>query len=184
MALAKNMSEQIDSADMQRSWGKVKSGPKKRKATSAIDSLSPEQQAEVVASTAAEMISETLAEVKPAPPEAEAEFPRILHEINSSGEPTDYEDVEESEEDLDAEYQDYGQESTLPLWLAAKDERHNRATQLEARPETQPEPLAEPAELRVADDNDDGYDEEDDLPEFTEEILAKMFANMRLHGRI
>ena len=31
MALAKNLSERIDDSDMQRSWGKVKSGPKKVK---------------------------------------------------------------------------------------------------------------------------------------------------------
>ena len=42
MALAKNLAEQIDDADMQRSWSKIKSGPKKvKRPTDGLKALAP-----------------------------------------------------------------------------------------------------------------------------------------------
>jgi hypothetical protein len=63
MALAKKLSERISEADMQRNWGKVQSNPKKKKAAQAsqkLDSLSPEQQAQVNAATAAQLVLDTI----------------------------------------------------------------------------------------------------------------------------
>ncbi len=48
MALAKQLSQRISETDMQRNWGKVKSGPKK-KISGKIDTLSPNQQEMVTA---------------------------------------------------------------------------------------------------------------------------------------
>jgi hypothetical protein len=68
MALAKKLSERISEADMQRNWGKVQSNPKKKKAAQAsqkLDSLSPEQQAQVNAATAAQLVLDTIDEHDP-----------------------------------------------------------------------------------------------------------------------
>jgi clan AA aspartic protease (TIGR02281 family) len=59
MALAKRLSDRISEADIKRNWGKVKSAPKK-KVSSNLDTLSPEQQAEVVAATAAQLVTDAL----------------------------------------------------------------------------------------------------------------------------
>ena len=82
MALAKNSHERISEADMQRNWGKVKSGSKK-KISSKLDTLSPEQQAQVNAATAAQIIAETLEESEGKEPSIEAskEFAGVLERI-------------------------------------------------------------------------------------------------------
>jgi len=67
---------------MQRNWGKVKSGPKK-KISSKLDMLSQEAQNEINAATAAQIIAETLEEqqAKPIPIEAAGEFKGVLERI-------------------------------------------------------------------------------------------------------
>jgi hypothetical protein len=60
--LAKSLSERIDESDLQRKWSKANSGTTKRKALSALDSLTPEVQAEIVAATAAQLVAEMLEE--------------------------------------------------------------------------------------------------------------------------
>jgi len=82
MALAKQLSQRISEADMQRNWGKVKSGPKK-KISSKLDMLSQEAQNEINAATAAQIIAETLEEqqAKPIPIEAAGEFKGVLERI-------------------------------------------------------------------------------------------------------
>jgi hypothetical protein len=72
MALAKNLSERINGADMQRSWSKVKIGPKKVKQVikpSPLDDLPIELQ----------MVGESLVESqsKPVPEEVKQEWPKL-----------------------------------------------------------------------------------------------------------
>jgi hypothetical protein len=182
MAMAKSMADQIDARDMQRSWSKVKSS-KKRKVSSASDHLSPEAQAAIVGSTAAQMIEETLRESKSSP----LNHPRILQGMNTVA-TMDYEDVEETEEELDEEYRPYAE--------PAEDKCRDCGKHLgfgvpvfhigicEDCDKLKPEPVV----LRVMsedDDNDEDFDTEpDDIPELSEEVLAKMFANMREHGLV
>jgi hypothetical protein len=86
MSLAKNLAEGIDDADMQRSWAKIKSGPKKSKKPGAalaeagkaappspLDELPVEVQ----------MVAETIIEGqgKPAPDAALAEFPGLVDRL-------------------------------------------------------------------------------------------------------
>jgi clan AA aspartic protease (TIGR02281 family) len=67
MALAKKLSERISESDMQRNWGKVQSNPKKKAIAQAkaLDRLTEDQQAEVNAATAAQMVAETIEEHDP-----------------------------------------------------------------------------------------------------------------------
>jgi hypothetical protein len=85
MALAKNLSERIDSSDVQRQWEKIKSGPKKRKQgasmiiagkkipASKLDGLPIEVQ----------MVAETIIEGKgkPIPADGAAEFPGLAERL-------------------------------------------------------------------------------------------------------
>jgi len=82
MALAKQLSQRISEADMQRNWGKVKSGPKK-KISSKLDMLSAEDQESINAATAAQILAETMEEqqAKEPPIEAAREFRGVLERI-------------------------------------------------------------------------------------------------------
>src|SRR5512144_1494165 len=62
MALAKQLSQRISEADMQRNWGKVTSSSKKKVVSSRLDTLPPEDQERINAATAAQIIAETLEE--------------------------------------------------------------------------------------------------------------------------
>lgn len=174
MALAKNLSERIDDSDMQRSWGKVKSGPKKVKKgvaalaadlkPSPLDKLPIELQ--IVAST---MIDNA---EKPVPADALSEFPRLAATLAALDAGFDALDANKEFEEhvrevLRTEADD---EDDDDLWLHNDDD----------------EPTLAP--LVVAQEFDTDFDEEyvseddDDDMMMTEEVLAKMFANMMAHG--
>jgi hypothetical protein len=87
MALARNLAERIDDADMQRSWGKIQSGPKKRQAVpgdalvTAGKAIPPSPLDELPIEV--QMVVETMIDNqdKPVPPEAEAEFPGLAERL-------------------------------------------------------------------------------------------------------
>ena len=166
MALAKNLSERIDDSDMQRSWGKVKSGPKKVKRPgstvaeltahglkpSPLDSLPIELQ----------MVSESLIEAqgKPVPADALAGFGELAETLRN----------------LDAGFDA----------LAANEEFAAHEHNFEDVADDGDE-VVEAAAMEFDTDFDEEYrpepvDDEDDDMVMSEEILARMFANMMAHG--
>src|SRR6516165_9869786 len=64
LALAKKLSERISESDIQHNWGKVKSNSGKKRTSSKLDTLTEDQEAEVNAGTAAQMIAETMEELR------------------------------------------------------------------------------------------------------------------------
>ena len=168
MALAKNLSERIDDSDMQRSWGKVKSGPKKTKRPGAgiaalaadskpspLDKLPIELQ--IVASTMLDNAS------KPVPEDALSEFPRLaatLAAIDKSFDELSVREVNEEFAHHESEESGIEEDEMTP--------GHNDR----------------PSEPEYDPDFDDDYEPEadDDDMVMTEDVLAKMFANMMAHG--
>ena len=163
MALAKNLSERIDDSDMQRSWGKVKSGPKKVK-TSPLDKLPPALQlvGEAIIDSQFPKIHEEIAKVdeefikmnpkKEPEPEPVKSFvkPKLTLHIPAP--------VFEDYEDLDDDFE-------MP----------------ELTPEIMAKILRNQIEHLADDpDEDDGFE----MPELTPEILAKMFANTMAAGQM
>ncbi len=194
MALAKQLSQRISEADMQRNWGKVKSGPKK-KISSKLDMLSAEDQESINAATAAQIIAETMEEqqVKPIPMEAAREFKGVLEQITQvdvnfgalralnhpasvagDGETLfhplhAFRNAPTAEDD---EYKDAGPGKE------GLDEETGEEFEIEPTPR-----LPEPTLRVVSDDEPEEEEEEDfDLPELTPEIMMKMFANMQANG--
>ena len=166
MALAKNLSERIDDEDMQRSWGKVKSGPKKvKRPGSGVADLAADQkpspldklpiELQIVASTMLDNAS------KPVPVDALSEFPRLaatLAAIDKSFDEMSVKEVNEEFAHHEAEESGIEEEEAGMVKM------------------TIPEPEFDP-------DFDEDYEPEaDDDMVMTEEVLAKMFANMMAHG--
>ena len=165
MALAKQLSQRISEADMQRNWGKVKSGSKK-KVSSKLDLLPPEAQDEINAATAAQILAETLeeSEGKEPPIEAAREFAGVLERIAQ----VDHNFKLLAPTFADDEYEDAGLEKELDD---------------ETGEEYEVEPQPKPVELKVlSDDEPEGEEEDFDIPELTPEIMMKMFANMQANG--
>lgn len=211
MALAKQLSQRISENDMQRNWGKVKSGSKK-KVSSKLDSLSPEQQEMVNAATAAQIIAETMeeSEGKEPPIEAAREFAGVLERIalvdrnfklvapalagdeyaQSDPATLEYEEAG-PEKELDEETGDEFELEPTPVygWTRRTQERlAEEIAEISAVNEaSQPEEEDKPVILKIPEpeDDSDGFVEEDDdfeVPELTPEILARMLANMQAHG--
>jgi hypothetical protein len=167
MALAKNLSERIDDADMQRTWGKVKSGPKKvKRPTTSVAEMTKAPKPSPLDSMPIElqMVAETMIEDqgKPVPVEALADFPRLAADLAALD--AGFDALESSREftehDADVgEEADEVEDGDLDAPVSA--------TVLKFDPNFDKEYVPEPA----ADDE-----------ELTEEILAKMFANMVAHG--
>jgi len=193
MALAKQLSQRISEADMQRNWGKVKSGPKK-KISSKLDMLSQDVQDEINAATAAQLIAETMEEqqAKEPPIEAAREFRGVLERIaevdinfgalRALNHPAPvagdgetlfhplhaFRNAPTAEED---EYEDSGPEKE------GLDEETGEEFEIEPTP-CSPDPL-----FKVVYELEDEPEEEDfDIPELTPEIMMKMFANMQANG--
>jgi hypothetical protein len=170
MALAKNLSERIDDSDMQRTWGKVKSGPKKAKKgfaalgsglkPSPLDKLPIELQ--IVASTMIDNAG------KPVPPDALAGFGELADKLRALDLGFDALDANEEfaarehEADDEEDGEDWGEARAQ----AEKDEMYG--------------------ETEFDEDFDDEYvppaDDDDIDMVMSEEVLAKMFANMLAHG--
>jgi len=170
MALAKNLSERIDDSDMQRSWGKVKSGPKKvKRPTAGIATLAADArpspldklpiELQIVASTMLENAG------KPVPSDALADFPRLAADLAA----------------LDAGF------DALPVneeFAQHKSDESGLADDEEAGPTLLD---SEKVDQEFDTDFDEEYvldpaDEDDDDMVMTEEVLAKMFANLVAHG--
>ncbi len=86
MALAKNLAGRIDDADMQRSWGKVKSGPKKKKPGTALADAAPKPLKHSPLDNLPlefQMVAESLIEsqFQPVPPEAASEFDELADRL-------------------------------------------------------------------------------------------------------
>lgn len=132
MALAKSLADRIDDSDMQRSWSKVKSGPRKSAKHSPLDDLPAELQ----------LVAEALiaSQRHPIPAEASAEVRTIHQEIDD----------------------------------------RNAALELMDEFDQVPESAVDPTILAFPRTFDEGVDST--MPELTEEILARMFANIMEHG--
>ena len=165
MALAKNLSERIDDSDMQRSWGKVKSGPKKvKRPTAAVAELTKTPKSSPLDALPIELqiVAETMLDNagKPVPEDALAGFGELAATLRK----------------LDSGFDA----------LAANDEFARLAEEESEDVEADDEADGESEVLPVAQEFDTEFDEEyepdDDDLVMTEEILAKMFANMVAHG--
>ncbi len=211
MALAKQLSQRISEADMQRNWGKVKSGPKKR-ISSKLDMLPQNVQDEINAATAAQIIAETMGEqqAKEPPIEAAREFRGVLERI--------------AEVDINfgalralnhpAPVAGDGETLFHPLhafkvpvvaeeeWEDAEPEKEGLDEETGEEFEIEPTPVdvwsKKPSlymgQDMIGNDEDEQSDielailepkeeEEDlDIPELTPEIMMKMFANMQANG--
>ena len=209
MALAKQLSQRISEADMQRNWGKVKSGPKKR-ISSKLDMLPQDVQAEINAATAAQIIAETMEEQqsKPTPIEAAREFKGVLERIaqvdvnfgalRALNHPAPvagdgetlfhplhaFRNAPTAEDD---EYEDAGPEKE------GLDEETGEEFDIEEDDGCEPRKLGLYMDQdMIGNDEDELSDieqavlteEEEDfeIPELTPEIMMKMFANMQQHG--
>jgi hypothetical protein len=192
MALAKQLSQRISEADMQRNWGKVKSGPKK-KISSKLDMLSQDVQDEINAATAAQIIAETMEEqqAKEPPIEAAREFRGVLERIA---------EVDKNFGVLRALNHPApvaGDGETLfhPLhafkvpvvaeeeWEDAEPEKEGLDEETGEEFEIEPTPCSPDPLFKVVYELEDEPEEEDfDIPELTPEIMMKMFANMQANG--
>lgn len=214
MALAKQLSQRISEADMQRNWGKVKSGPKK-KISSKLDMLSQDVQDEINAATAAQLIAETMEEqqAKEPPIEAAREFRGVLERIaevdinfgalRALNHPAPvagdgetlfhplhaFRNAPTAEDD---EYEDSGPEKE-GLDEETGEEFDIEPTPVDGWPK---KPSLYMGQDMIGNDEDEQSDielailepkeEEEDfeIPELTPEIMMKMFANMQQHGLI
>jgi len=134
MALAKNLSERINGADMQRSWSKIKVMPKKPKSVikpSPLDILPLNLQ----------MIAESIIESqsKPIPADVASEWPKLKAELAA----------------VDAGFKVAAQEF---------------------------EPTYEEEKVEAFKIYEEEDEENSDIPELTEDILAKMFETMMANG--
>jgi hypothetical protein len=212
MALAKQLSQRISESDMQRNWGRVKSGSKKRAAGSKLDTLSPKDQESVNAATAAQMIAETLQERegKEPPIEASKEFAGVLERIAAVDAnfmvamknvvPTHeaaraaFEEWEEADDPEKERDDDTGAEyNTEPVISMPEDKCRVCGEHLGyGDPQfhlgiceecnTDEEPGSEPVTLGVVANDEVEDDEEFEFPELTPEIMMKMLANMQANG--
>jgi hypothetical protein len=148
MALAKSLAERIDEADMQRSWSKVKSGPKKPKIARPTEGL------------------KVLALAEPPRPSPLDALPADLQlageaiidsQLKAAAAEPEACDLKSKDSDLTPEP---APAAAPPLHVFA--------------PEPEPAPTAAPEA-----EEDEGPDV---IPVLTEEILAKMFANMLANG--
>ncbi|SIO37009.1 clan AA aspartic protease, TIGR02281 family [Singulisphaera sp. GP187] len=180
MALAKNLSERINESDMQRSWNKVKSGPKKvKRPTTAIADITPKSakpgpldDLPIELQMAGESLVE--AQAKPIPPEALAEFPKLHEKLSTHNHGFDAKSTNQEFEEHEADIEDavdeeegFGEYAWEP---AAMDKPRDLG-------DTEPDEAESEFDTTFDDEVDDS-----DVPELTEEILAKMFANMMAHG--
>jgi hypothetical protein len=212
MALAKQLSQRISESDMQRNWDKVKSSPKKKTLSSALDRMSLEDQEKITASVTAEIIVETMVETagKPAPPEAVAEFAGVLERIAQVDAnfmvaikdvtPTreaaraafeEWEEADDPEKERDDETGD--EYDTEPVIGIPEDKCRVCGEHLAygdprfhlgicEEYNTDEEPGFEPVTLGVVADDEVEDDEVFELPELTPEIMMKMLANMQANG--
>jgi hypothetical protein len=168
MALARNLTGRIDDADVRRSWGEVKGGPKKvRRPTAAVAGLTPDPKPGPLDALPIElqMVAETMIEGpgKPVPPEALAGFPDLHATLAALA--AGFDALETNQEFAD----------------------HDADTGEEADEE---EGVAEDAPVPPAEEFDDDFDEpyqpepvaENYALVMTPEILTKMFANLMAHG--
>jgi hypothetical protein len=204
MALAKQLSQRISESDMQRNWGKVKSGSKKKAGSSKHDTLLPEDQKRVNVVTAAQMIAETLEESESDKPpiEASREFARVLERIAQ----VDANFKRVAPVIVDHDYEDAGPDKELDYQSGTEhepDEENDNRQELDGEqdeshsglgrqdscpllePGDLPTPLEEPAALKVISDDEPEDEEYDfDIPELTPEIMMRMLANMQTNGMI
>ncbi len=199
MALAKNLSEQIDDADMQRSWSKVKSGPKRlKKPTEGLRSLSPPtpepspldalpDEAQLVAQTLldnqsrqeADDWAEALSE--PAPTQEEIDESDAMHAANPVFTPADPEPLSSAEEA--ALEPDLVDAEPAPCDRTSPDnDRTPVAYDRTPEPAPKPEPKPAKPKLRLVEPDPEPEDDDDDMPALTPEILAKMFGNLMGHN--
>lgn len=206
MALAKQLSQRISESDMQGNWGKVKSGSKK-KVVSKLYTLSLEQQAQVAAATAAQIISEMMeawADNKLLI-EASRKFAGVLARIaevdkesgalRSLNHPTalppedEWEDAGPEKELNDETGEEFAPgffnvEPMPTLQIVTEDEPEDEEEQVDFDiPEMTPEIMEKMRENMRQHENDEPGDEDDfPVPEMTPEIMLRMFENMRANG--
>ena len=166
MALAKNLSERIDDSDMQRSWGKVKSGPKKvKKGASSIPALaadlkpSPLDKLPIELQIVASTMIDNAGKVVPA--DALAEFPRLAATLAAID--AGFDAMPVNEEFAHHEAEESG--------VADDEEEEDGTVGMTGQYE----------EFDPDFDVDYVADDDDDM-QMTEEVLAKMFANLVAHG--
>lgn len=163
MALAKNLSERIDEADVQRGWSKVKSGPKKPKKPTPLLDMAKDAKKSPLDDLPIELqiVAETMIEDqgKLIPEEALADFPRLAKEIAKH---------------------DHGTGADEATQEFAKHDTDNQT------PEEEEEIVSIPISNKIEWDTD--FDDDYVAPEttqpvaLTEDILAKMFKNMMANG--
>jgi hypothetical protein len=202
MALAKQLSQRISEADMQRNWGKVASGSKtKKKISSKLDTLSEDQQALVNAATAAQILAETIEEAdlkrKTTPAEERAcvlraigwgmPVPPRLYAEHATGDPQTAAVEELKQVSFFSPPQDGCAESD-PATLEWEDAGPEKELDEETGEEFELgffDINSEPVILKTPEpeDNEPEDEEEDfELPELTPEIMLKMFQNLEQHG--
>jgi len=172
MALAKSLADRIDDSDMQRSWGKVKSGPKKRKPGDELaKAANPEPSLFDGLPTELQLVGEALAK-------SEA-FSRKLDEFNANPEPTMKDGLELDAARLDAaEALVKQKESDKPAFECSDSLCEDECSELPTCVHGPDDDEDDEEGDFFADFEDDDDDDDFEVPEMTAETLAKMFANI------